>query len=115
MLKHFLAEHGEQKFYPCMYCDKRFCLLTNLRTHTEEVHCTSKDPWRYEWGPEEQQTMNDDYDDDSDEWSDDDDDDGDEKEEKSDHEDHEEHTGDTDPDESGPDSEGAYDRDSDDE
>jgi hypothetical protein len=125
MLKHFLAEHGDKKFYSCMYCggdEKRFCLLTNLRTHLEEVHGTCKDPWRYEWGPEEQQTMMDDYDDYYDvsgyrrmlaeeaalerlEAG---------EEPESDHEYHEEHKGDTDPDESGPDSEGACDRDSDD-
>jgi hypothetical protein len=45
MLKHFLAEHGDKKFYKCWYCDRRFCLLTNVRFHSKEVHGEWKFPW----------------------------------------------------------------------
>jgi hypothetical protein len=54
--KHFLAEHGDKKFYSCMYCDKRFCLLSNLLEHKWKVHDIIKRGWRYDWGPRRQQT-----------------------------------------------------------
>jgi hypothetical protein len=92
MLKHFLAEHGDKKFYKCWYCDRRFCLLTNVRMHSKEVHGEWKFPWYYEWGPEHQHTIKDEYevvkdwssdDEDEEEHEDDEDDEDDEYEEKS--------------------------------
>jgi hypothetical protein len=91
ILKHFLAEHGDKKFYECGFCEKAFCLRQNAVTHLDEVHCVSQQPWRWDWGPDEQQTELNDTGNDwpyGDDWRnrcDDDDSDSDEEKE-SDHE-----------------------------
>ncbi len=107
MLKHFIAEHGDKKFYSCTYCGddpKLFCLGNNLRTHVKFAHSKVKNPMRYEWGPKKQRAkfchncgkrV----------W----DSDEEEEEEESDHEYYEESTSDTDSVESGPGFEGAFD------
>jgi hypothetical protein len=124
ILKHFLARHGNKKLYNCGHCEKSFCLRENAATHLDEVHGTSLDPWRWDWGPEEQQTelndTDDDYpfgnnwrnrrDEDSDEEENEDSDPG--KKNESDHEYEEERVPGAES-ESDPDSEGARDLDSD--
>jgi hypothetical protein len=54
--KHFLAEHGDKKFYSCLHCDKQFCLLCNVVEHMEVVHGSIKNAFHFEWGPKKQQT-----------------------------------------------------------
>ena len=108
ILKRFLAKHGNKKYYNCLNCEKRFCLLTNCVEHMEVVHSVIKDSGRFDWGPIEQQTelleymlyYEHGYDSDSPDSNSD-------VEKESDHEYYEERTGNLDP-ESDPDSEGAH-------